>query len=670
LFASLRGTVAVAFSPLALLAFGTAMLLGLSGGSARVDDVVWAEVRSVSAGWRRASPPRVIGFDAQTLQAFGPPPWGASTWATFGADLARQGITDVQLVDRWDRWFLEKDGVPTGIRWHVPAVGLDGSEGPKIPDGWGDAVVVEAVSTALPRTPIVEDVEAASRAGSGSWLPHLACVSGVGCTPQARIPLTGRAVSVVGLDVLADASAGFLPASSTEPMPLAGVVDPAHASLRWTYGRSTARAEVELVADAVASGRAGVAAYPLRGAALAAWLLMLHLAVSAIGRRGQPSRWLVLGPLVAMSAAIVGSALAGLEAPIVAGILASASSPIALMSIRAARATSELQRLELLVLRAASRAGLLRRRLQDVAEVSEALVAASTLHAPGCGTFWMRPVEGELGLGGWEVVSGPGLLEASTLHPLLVSVRHPEVRACLSTRRATPVRGLRADGGGTVLLLPLAQGSRILGLWGVVGEDPASLPDGAALGVVATALGERIALGVVFASLRASEGLAEDEAEQLFVAVDEERRRWMIVLRGLLHPAMAADTTGFANLTNPAMQRALTAAGLGGAKTVQDLVAALAPPETARRMLRDLFADGRPITLPWPDLSLGPRTLVIRPVGGREGEGGPSLGWLASLETGAQVVEASLPELDDATSDVREPLVEPPVHLVPDAVGR
>jgi hypothetical protein len=477
-------------------------------------------------------------------------------------------------------------------------------------------------------------------------------------------------VSVVGFDVLAEAKPGFLPPSRGGDLPLVGVVDPAHASLRWTYGRSTARAEVELVADAIASGRAHVAAYPLRGGALAAWLAAMHLLVSAVGRRGLPTRWLVLGPFLALAAAVVGSALASLEAPIVAAIVAASASPIALMALRAARATSELHRLELLVLRAASRAGLLRRRLQDAGEVSDALVAAAGLHAPGCGTFWMHPSDSEFGLGGWEVVAGPGLLAGQDLHPLLVSVRHPEVRACLSTRRPTPVRGLRADGAGAVLLLPLAQGTRILGLWGIVADTAEALPDAAALAVVASALGERIALGVVFASLRASEGLAEDEAEQLFVAVDEERRRWMIVLRGLLHPAMAADTTGFANLTNPAMQRALASAGLGGARTVQDLVSALAPPEIARRLLRDLFADGRPVTLPWPDTALGPRTLVVRPVGGRDGEGGPSLGWLASLETGAQVVEASLPDLDDATSDVREPLVEPPVHLTPDLATR
>ena len=646
------------------------MLLGLSGGSARVDDVLWAEVRSLSAGWRRAAPPLVFGFDAETVAAYGPPPWSGSTWTAFGEAMARQGITDVQLVDRWDRWMLPDGEVPGGVRWHVPAIGLDGASTPALPSTWGASVVVENRSTALPRTPVVEDVDAATRDADGAWVPHIACGADTDCSAGAQLPLTGRAVSVVGFSILQKATPGFVSSTPDAGLPLVGMVDPAHASLRWTYGRSTARAEVELVADAIASGRANVAAYPLRGGFLVAWLAGLHLLVSAVGRRGLPTRWLVLGPLLALSAAVLGSAVASLEPPIVAAIVAASAAPIALLAIRAARATAELHRLELLVLRAASRAGLLRRRLQDVDEVSEALVTAAGLHAPGCGTFWIHPVQAGLGLGGWEVVAGPGLLGAEDLHPLLASVRHPEVRASLSTRRPTPVRGLRVDGSGAVLLLPLAQGTRILGLWGIVADTYEALPDAAALAVVAGALGERIALGVVFASLGDSEGLAEDEAEQLFVAVDEERRRWMVVLRGLLHPAMAADTTGFANLTNPAMQRALTTAGLGAVKTVQELVAALAPPEQAARLLRGLFAEGRPITLPWPDVALGPRTLVVRPVGGREGDVGPSLGWLATLETGAQVVEASLPDLDDATSDVREPLVEPPVNLAPDLTTR
>ncbi|MFM2161850.1 MAG: hypothetical protein RLZZ383_1362, partial [Pseudomonadota bacterium] len=131
------------------------MLLGLSGGSARVDDVVWAEVRSITAGWRRASPPVVFGFDTETLAVHGPPPWDTATWTAFGQAMARQGVTDVQLVDRWDRWMLAEGSAPGGVRWHVPAIGLDGSEGPALPATWADAVVVESVSTALPRTPIV-----------------------------------------------------------------------------------------------------------------------------------------------------------------------------------------------------------------------------------------------------------------------------------------------------------------------------------------------------------------------------------------------------------------------------------------------------------------------------------------------------------------------------------
>jgi hypothetical protein len=665
----MRDTLRAAVAPVALLTLLTAFLLTLSGASARVDDLIWGEVRARLAGARSEPPPTVFGLDEATFDAEGPLPWGTATWAKLGEALARQGVRTVQLGERWDR-LIRPDGGSLGpVTWLAPRVAPDGTTSPPTPPPLSDGLRMEEVALRLPRSPIVQDiaptVALTGPAGADVTVPHIACAPPARCLADHRVPLSGRAVGVVGASVALRAQPGFI-AVHPGSTPLIGVVDPRSASLRWTYGRAEPRAEVELLADAVASGRAGAISRPIRGLAAIAWLMALHVTVVALARRDDPARWLVLGPVVGLAAAILVRFGVGLEAPLLSATIATAGAPVASMAQRAASASAELHRLELLILRAASRAGLLRRRLIEEADVAASLREATALHAPGCTAFLMRPARVVGLFDGWRTVEFDGLMPASELDGALRAGRHPDLRAALATRRPAVAEGLLAIPTRSALLLPLFQGNQVVGVWGVAPPPGQPAPDGRALSVVAAAIGERIALGVQIGGLGQLERMTDDESETLFVAVDDERRRWMIIFRGLLHPAMAADTTGLTTLANPAMQRALAAARLPPCRSLHDLVLRVAPPDQGRPMLEALFADAKPIVLPWPDLGDGSRTLVVRSVGGRtEGEPGPPLGWLATVEAGAHVHESSLPDLDEATSDVREHRFDPPPTLAP-----
>ncbi len=667
-WATVLDTLRAAVAPVALLTLLTAFLLTLSGASARVDDLIWGEVRARLAGARSEAPPTVFGLDAATFDAEGPLPWGTATWAKLGQAFALQGVQTVQLGERWDRLIRPDGGALGPVTWLAPRVAPDGTASPPPPAELASGLRLENVALRLPRSPIVQDIAptvTVEGSAGDEDVPHIACAPPATCLPDHRVPLSGRAVGVVGTSVALRAQAGFI-AVNPGATPLIGVIDPRSASFRWTYGRSEPRAEVELLADAVASGRAGAISRPIRGLGAILWLAALHVAVIALARRDDPARWLVLGPVVGFAGAVLVRFGIGLEAPLLSATIAAAGAPVASMAQRTASASAELHRLELLILRAASRAGLLRRRLLEEADVAAALREATALHAPGCTAFLMRPARIVGLVDGWRTVEFEGFLTASALDPALRAGRHADLRAVLATRRPAVAEGLLSIPTRPTLLLPLFQGNQVVGVWGVVPPAGQAPPDGRALGVVAAAIGDRIALGVQIGGLGQLERMTDDESETLFVAVDDERRRWMIIFRGLLHPAMAADTTGLTTLANPAMQRALSAARLPPCRSLHDLVLHVAPPELGRPMLDSLFADAKPIVLPWPDVGDGSRTLVVRSVGGRtEGEPGPPLGWLATVEAGAHVHEASLPELDEATSDVREHRFDPPSTLAP-----
>lgn len=602
-----RGLRALLTHPVAMAIVAVALTLEVTGAGARLDGPLWEGLARVAPVVDRASAPTVIAVDTETIARLGPPPWSGETWSVVRAALAKQNIDRIVLADPWPRLVRVDATVPDGpALLRVPSAVWDGRTVPPLPASLATLVSPITGSLALP-----QDARVIRVPTDGPTLGEapLACAPPARCPSGATLLPGPTDVPVVPLVTLLDAPTGFL-----HPGPagvLLGLTDPLFVEGVRTGSDAAPRPWVLVDAEVVAAAHAGrvVRTLPLPAAAL--WLLALHtLVASALLSRPWP-RWMVLGPLVGAAAAAAAWSASSLTAPVATAILAGFAAPAGRAVAVSASAVAAVRRLGLLVVRAASRAGTLRRRIATPEELAAVLADTARSHAEACDTAVLLVSSGRTRL---EVAGAYGLT-AAELRDDVLRTTQADVRAALETWQ--PVRTPRLlPSGREALVLPLVQGRRVVALWVLAARAGAPPPSLRRLHPLARWVADRLALPQDDASGPMGDILPElvdDEAlDAMFAGADEERRRWVLAIRALGHPVLVAEPGGTVSMTNPAMDRALERAGLPRVRSVRELAYRLIGEERVSARMAALATDGQPLVVGWPGAP--DRVLVIRPI--------------------------------------------------------
>ncbi|MCB9681940.1 MAG: hypothetical protein H6733_10765 [Alphaproteobacteria bacterium] len=649
--------------PEALAIAAAVGLLHVLGTFAALDAWGWSWRARLWGEAPRGVAPTVIAVDEGTVAEIGPLPWDLDTWHRVGTALADQGVTDIVLADPWPRVIrvdaarrAETDAAPGAFRLVVPSAAWDDRptptlSSPDVPD-W---IVPARGSLALASPGGVPTTAVTLPDGGAAWWP---CQHLVPCTtapPGAQVLLRAADVPVLPLSTILAARDRFLAAGdagvviglTADPWAERVATGPDHARLPWAIA----------LARAVASARVAPLVVPAGPAVAVGWLISLYLLAGYLLAARQERSWQLLSPVLAVVAAVVGPPL-GVLPPVAAGVLVALAPTVGRELALARASVTTVRRLALLVVRAASRAGTLRRRISSLDELLEVLADLTRSHV-GEVPFTMlvvRPGSRRL------VVHGGHKLVATQFRDGALRLDHPDVAASMEAWHGVEARGLLRD-DRTCRLVALSQGDVVVAFWCIAARRGGEAPDARRVGRLARWVGERLALPELVGGFQPEDGVlptsaADDGLDNLFLAADEERRRWMTAVQSVGHPLLVADVAGVISMLNPTMEQALTTAGLPRVRSVRELVVRAAGDDHIGARMRRLFVDARPIAVRWPDRD-DDRLLVVRPVAVDQGddvEMQPLLGYVAWLAPEPAVAlegdvldTLTLDDADDAT---------------------
>ncbi len=587
-----RGVSAPRLPVYALSGLLAAFLYDVVGPGVAVDRYVVHGMASWMPARARGSGPVLLMVSTADVDRWGPLPWESDLWARALQALHDAGATTAWVVDPSPRLSVTAD-----VWARPPVLGAVVSAGSGPPDPW-----LGVVTEAQP-----------------------ACANGA-CGPVGGWVFP-RAVDLARLSVsdLLDAPPGAL--DLTGSAALVGIE-----AADWRRGDGAPPAE--RIAVVLAAVRAGDVASPLGPGGRAGWLLMSFLvAWTAAAAKPRPGRW-ALASVASLAAAALAWVTLGWAVPLVAaaGAAAAPSWGGRLAEVQALQAQA--RRLSLLVLRLASRAGTLRRRITDADALFEQLDEATRALVPAAPVALFLDQGGHPKLHASSVPDGWDFVWAS------VSVRSPDFAAAREVPDGIVSFGAQ-HAGQSIRIVALSGTTGRIGWW-AIGGGPVVV-DERRMGRLARWLSERTDLsqgasGVAGAG--ASQPTLDPAAtEALFLAADEERRRWQTAVVAVGLPAMVLDVTGGVVLLNPAFDREFEAEALPRVRSFQELVAALELEDRLGEWTRRLFVDQEPIVVPW-SMRLA---LHLRPIAlGASGGGGeePLLGYIGWLQP---AVDATAP---------------------------
>lgn len=601
-----------------------AVVAVVGGATDPVDDALWGRVYGLRAQASRGQVPTVLAIDDATIARLGAPPWGAEAWTQVLDALARQDLGPVWLSDPWPR-LVRPDALtaplPPGLV-RTPRAVWDARELPIVPT---EAPWLGATDATLALTRPGKAVGVHVETPEGTW--GLCAHADVACTTAPagrRLGLRDADVPIVPLHVLLDAPPRFL--SLGEAGALLGVTSPIHGDSVVTGPSGAAVPWVVATAQVAGATRLGPPLQTLSPSQQVGWLLSLYLVVGlGILRRPGP-RWLLAAPALALALTGLAVAWTGLHPPL-AGALGAALAPVVGWLAATSQAASQgLRRLVLLVVRAASRAGTLRRRLSDPAELVAVVADLTRSHAgdvPFC-VLLDLPGHGAVFAGGVGVT-------AAELVPEALKPGHPDLVAARGAWLGLTSRRVLSD-GRPVRVVPLRQADAVVAYWVLAPHLVDRTPDAHRIARLARWVGERLALtphGPARDELLPGSG--RDEAlENLFTAADEERRRWTTCVHALATPVVVADVAGVIDAINPALDDALQEAGLLRPRSLRELLLSVGGEERLDERVRRLFMDDRPVSAPWPDGGW----LVVRPLSPGS-DTSPLLGYIGWIEVAA-----------------------------------
>jgi hypothetical protein len=600
-------------------------LLGMFSGA---DEALALQLRALDGVVGREHTPTVIAVDDAAIARLGPPPWDGPAWQRVVAALDRQALGDVVLADPWPR--LLRTATPGGTaeraRVLVPSSTWDGRPVPPIPTSTTPWLLPtdDTLAITLPTHGVLSEI-----APGPTWLPcrDAACAG-------ARLALQRADVPVVSLATVLDAAPGFVTSGSAGA--LLGVTASPWADTVRVGPEDVPVPWVLATARAVASARAGALLRPPSITGVAAWLTLIYLASGLATFRARPGRTVVVVLLLGLVAPLLVLRVLHVSVPVAASVILAAVPPVARAVAVGQGAVRGMRRLSLLVIRAASRAGTLRRRVESPDGLLDVLADLTRAHAADAPFAMLLLEQGARRLrfhGGYGLTSRDFTPEA-------FSTRQADVAAALVAWSGVEAARVLTS-GRPARLVPLAQGGEVVALWVLALPESGGGPDPRRLARLARWVGERLALPGVAGAFSSSTELVPDtpddeSLENLFLAADEERRRWLTCVQRVGVPVLVADVGGNLTNLNPAMQDALESAGLPRPKSVRELVLRVDGERHLERWLDRLFGEGVTIAMPWP--GEGDLHLCVRPVAG-EAEAGtidqPLLGYLGWLEPGA-----------------------------------
>lgn len=600
---------------------GVALLLALtalegSGLLARVDVDLLGALASYTSPAPRGDSPTVLAIDDATLAVLGAPPWDAPTWERVQAALTRQGLDQAVLVDPWPT--MIRSEATASFTLPVPVDTLDGRSVPAWPHGRPNTFAVRRLSPAQHLRPTLPVLA-----------PWPGCEQGR-CGRRGGVVLLREVdVPVVPLASLLGAGPGLVDAGGS-PV-LLGLT-----ATGWAMPVATPQGGEEpgvvALARAIGSARVGPARLSLDTPTRVAWLLALYTTVAIATRRGSWRRGLLLGPFLALGTFTLLWMAGGIAMPVVGAVGAAAAPAVGTAIAVGGASAAAVRRLGLLVIRAASRAGTLRRRIATPDDLVAALADLTRTAAQDTAfaVLGTRPRGAQL-----DALGGFGL-PATRFADGALTLQHPELAAASEALDGVPARKLLRD-GTEAWVVPLHQDEELVGFWVLALAAEGPRPDPRRLGRLARWIGERLALPGVSGTFSATESLLPETSvdlslENLFLAADEERRRWQTTVLAVGQPVLVTDVAGVVTLINPAMEDALKEAEIGRVRSLRELVVHLDGPERIEAWMRRLFGDGEPLMLPWrtPD-----RQLVARPVAleaARPGQDEALLGYVAWVE--------------------------------------
>lgn len=603
------------------------VLLHLVGALAALDHASWVQRWAVDPEVPRATTPIVLSIDDATIELLGPPQWSDETWARVAEDVRMQGLDEVILVDPWP--LLRRPGAATepgdGATLLVPELEWAGE--PVDPSVLPAPFQHLPLTLAAPRSPAEPFQVGQSPPSDPSWLP---CALAGACPPRggrAWVGLRTADVAVVSLRDLLDVDEPFLrpPASgailalTASPWAPTVAVGPDAKPLPWGVA----------VASLVGNAHQYGATSPASQRPVLAWLIA-WFAAATLAHAAQVTRaWLTVAPLLAVATLFLVERSVGVLFPPVATALVTAAPALSRELARLRTTSIVARRMGLLVLRAATRAGMLRRAVRTRQELTAALADLTRSHLANRDFCHLHRVPHTSRLA-WA--GGYGI-QRSELRPNALTTLNPILVELAATDHGGVVRGLLRNDGALTQVVPLRQSGELVGFWVLaVPENEANL-DLRQVGSLAAWLSERLALEDAPNAFGGSAGLVpenawDDTLERLFRATETERTRWLRCLRAIGAPLLVADATGVVSDLNPSMVEALKLAGLPRMRSLRELLFRVDGEARLDAHISRLFAEGRATELVWPTPS-GTARLHVTPVLPEQGEHERTYGFVA-----------------------------------------
>ncbi len=579
-----RGVSAPRLPVYALSALLAVLLYDVVGPGLAVDRYVVHELASWMPARSRGAGPVLLQVSTADVERWGPLPWDDALWSRTLQALADAGATSASVVD----------------------------PSPRL-----------SVSAAVWQEPPVSGAVARPGGASDPWLgwepdAQPACAGGACGPPGAWV--FPRAVDLARLSVsdLLDAPPGALDLAGSDVLLGIEAED-------WRRGEGASPAA--RLAVVLAAVRAGDVATPLGPGGRVGWLLVTFaVAWAAAAVRPRPGRW-ALASVVSVLAAAIAWATLGWAVPLVGAAGAAAAPSWGGQVAEGNALQAQARRLSLLVLRLASRAGTLRRRITDADALFEQLDEATRTLVPAA------PVALFLDQGGHPKLHASTVPDGWPFAWSSVSLKSADFAAAREVPDGVLSAGVQHS-GQAIRIVALSGTQGRVGWW-AIGSGPVVV-DERRMGRLARWLGERtdFSRGAAGEAGASQPTLDPAATEALFLAADEERRRWQTAVVAVGLPAMVLDVTGGVVLFNPAFDRAFEAEALGRVRSFQELVAALELDDRLGEWTRRLFVDQEPIVVPW-SLRLA---LHLRPIAlGASGGGGeePLLGYIGWLQAAA-----------------------------------
>lgn len=626
--------------PAALVWFLCVAAASWVGVFERVDDAAWRATYAAVPTVGRDDTPTVLAIDDASVARWGAPPWDLATWAEISEALEARGVAGVVLADPWPRLLRDvRPERPAGARLVVPSATWDGRATPPLPDARPSWLA-----------PTEDDLRVGvgrgrrGASGAATWWP----IQGDdGPTPSAgaRIPPARVEVPALSLAALvASTETRLVPGAAGVLLGVTAVPFAESVSLDGGPSQPWVIATAEAMGLARALGTREVPS----GVASLLWLLAVHAigAWAALGRRGAP---VAAGFAVLVGIGLV-EVLVGVRLSTTASMLAVAAAPT-VEALRVASASRvAVQRLGLLVVRAASRAGVLRRRVTTVEGLQEAVADLARGHLADMPHALLLVLPGD----DHATVVGGHALPATRFAAPRFALKDPRLAGAVQSLGGVEVDGLLRDAGREVRLVPLHQGRTLLGFW-VLSPAPGATPvEPMRVARLVRWLGERLALpGLPGAWSPGDDDVlpaAEDDdaLDLLFQAADEERRRWERCLHAVGAPLLVTDAAGVVTTVNPRMAEALEAVGLPRVRSARELLFRVAGEDGLDRRMHALIVRAEALQVPWLD---DVHQLVVRPVAvAQDDEAAELLGFVAWLD--APTGDAPVAD-DDATARFR-----------------